>query len=228
MLEYRAYSDSLISYGSIDSTLTHGILLPASWLVAAATESKMVFGNDSVRCLLHYTTVHIYKSQNESSLLSGIINIITTKKDDKIPVPEPPSSSITTYKKVVAGTLLHPAYRDTVRFYFDRLTIRKNLDSADVTGYLKAGTDSLFVRALYNAIPLHGKNVKPMQILQGYSLVSAEGVLYGFLQHAPLIKSNNDVLYINPKTPPTLQMLAAAYFSLVSGLMHSNTNEHVF
>ena len=134
--------------------------------------------------------------------------------------------STTTYKRLLTGDIQHPAYKNEMKFYFDQLSVRKNFDSADIHGYLKIQSDSLVVRALYNEIPLHGKNVKPMQILQGYSLIKADTV-YAFLQHAPMVKSK-DELYINSKTPQDIQMLVAAYLSLVSQLIHSTTNERIF
>ena len=221
-MEYKAFSDSLISSAYRDSMLTYGLIIPASSIIASASEKKMIFGTDSIQCSIQYAAFDIRKSEQQSSVLLDIL----FPPDKKPPYYENTDPTITIYKKLLTGTIHHPAYKNEIKLYFDLLSIRKNFDSADVSGYLKIENDSFVVRALYNEIPLHGKNVKPMQILQGYSLIKGD-TLHGFLQHAPMVKSK-DELFINSKASENIQMLVAAYFSLVSQLVYSASNQRLF
>jgi hypothetical protein len=227
VFEYRVFSHSLIRSAYRDSTLTCGLIIPRSSLVAIANENKMIFGTDSLQCSIHYFNLDIYKSAEQSSLLMDII----FPPDKQRPGYDRYERTNTPYMRMVAGTLQHPLMKDEVRFHFEHAAAAKDFDSARIKGYLKAGNDSFFIHPFFKEIPLHGKNVKPMQVLQGYCLMK-EDTLYAFLQHAPMVKylykpGLKDLLFLYSKASPAEQMMMAAYFSLVSSLVTSVTSRDV-
>ena len=87
VLEFKAFSDTLVSSEYRDSMLTYGIVLPASSLIASASAKKMIFGTDSVRCSIHYITLDIYKSEEQSSFLLDIL-LPPDRKSQVFPKPE--------------------------------------------------------------------------------------------------------------------------------------------
>lgn len=218
VLDYRAFSDSLIQAVYQDSLLTYGLVIPRSYLVANSTERKMRFGTDSFQCIIHYYDFKLYKSQEQNSVLLDIV----FPPDKKPPyyINDENKKTYIPYKNMVAGTMQLPGLPEEAGFQFEHSSYSRNFDSYEVMGYLKIGQDSLLLSPLYKVIPLHGKNVKPMQLIQGYSLTK-EDSLFAFLQHAPTFASSSrkDVLHVNSNASAEEQMLMAAYFSLVSRLL---------
>jgi hypothetical protein len=219
VLEYRAFSDSLIKSMHRDSTLTSGIILPYSAIIAYASEKKMLFGTDSFKCSIYYTIFCIFKEEGKSSLLLNIF----------FP-PAPGSDSYgktkTPYWRTLNGTIQLPLLKNEVQFCFEHKSGEEYFDSAHIKGYINSGSDSFLIRPLFKEMPVHGKKVKPMQVLQGYCLMKGD-TLYAFLQHAPIVKSV-DKLFLNLKVSTEEQMLIAAYFALVSRLVESSSNEPFF
>ena len=222
IFQYKVISDTVVKSIYRDSALTYGLILPASALVGTSQERIMTFGTDSTQCHVVYANIDIYKKEEQSSILLDII----LPPDKKAPDYDKYKTNTTTYARLLTGTARHPFYLDEIKFHFEFLAPREFLDSADVTGFLKIVNDSFVVRALYNVIPLHGKNVKPMQILQGYSLLKSD-TAYGFLQHAPLVKSK-DVVFISPKLSGADRMLVVLFLSLISQTVYSSTNQRIF
>jgi hypothetical protein len=227
VFEYRAFYDSLVNGFNKDSVLTSGIIFPASVLSGYAMEAKMLFGTDSLQYNIWYINLYIYKKTTEHSLLSDII--LNPRKND--PAYDPYQSKTTHYKRLMDATVQSPLLKEDVIFHFEqaRPGNEYNFDSSSITGYIKTPEDSFFVKSLFKEIPLHGKNVKPMQILQGYSLIKGEELL-AFLQHSPMTKDLfrsglKDMLYIHPKATATEQALVAAYFTLVCRLVASSAME---
>ena len=217
-LGYQVVSDSLIYADYRDTTLTSGIILPRSSFVMKMAENKMVFGTDSLQCLVQYQTLGLQTESSSSSLLSDII----LKPDINKPNYdlERNTKSITPYVRMVKGTMQFPPSANNVTFLFRHEKAKKDFDSACISGYFKTENDSFVLKPFYKQDLSRGKNAKPMQILQGYCLYKGDS-LYAFLQHAPLIKtvfkpSLKDVLYLNSNTPAADQLLVAAYFFLVS------------
>lgn len=219
VMDYRVIGDSLIEAARYDTTVTFGLIFPRSSLVIKVAENKMIFGTDSLQCIIRYKTTSFQSESAEHSILTDII----VKPDTNDPNYDPSRKTITPYKKVLSGTMKLPQVTDEVRFHFEHEKADKNFDSAAINGYLRSSNDSFFIQPLYKESYLRGKNVKPMQVLQGYCLMKGDTLL-AFLQHAPLVKTIytaglKDVLYLNTKAPPTEQLLAAAFFSLVSRLV---------
>ncbi len=219
VLEYKLISDSVIQSAYSDTTLTFGIILPRSSLVIKTAENKMVFGTDDLQCLIRYKTISFQTESAQNSLLTEMI----LKPDINDPNYDGYKKGTRPIKKMLAGVIKSPQLIDEALFQFEHQKAEKDFDSAHIKGYIKLGPDSLFIKPLYKEEMLRGKNVKPMQVLQGYCLMKGDA-LYAFLQHAPMIKTVykpglKDVLYLQKKTTPVDQMMVAAYFSLVSRLV---------
>lgn len=219
VMEYRVIKDSVISSNRYDTTVTFGLILPRSSIVLMVSENKMIFGTDSLQCIIRYTTTGFQSESSEHSILTDII----VKPDVNDPNYDPSRKTITPYKRSMAGTIQTQPLKEEVQFLFDHEKADKNFDSANIRGYLRMGNDSFYIRPLYKEVKLRGKNVKPMQMLQGYSLMKGDS-LVAFLQHAPLVKTIytaglKDVLYLNTNAPQKEQLLVAAFFSLVSRLV---------
>lgn len=228
VLEYKVISDSVIKSTYSDSTLSFGIIFPHTSLEFITNEKKMIFGSDSNTCIIRYKTMSLQKESKQNSLLSTII--LPPQKND--PNYNQDKINITIYYRVMSGTIQQPLLKNEVLFYFEHKRAEKNFDSAIIKGYLKYGIDSFYIKPLYKENLLRGKNVKPMQILQGYSLVKSDS-LYAFMQHAPMIKSLytpslKNVLYLNSKSSPADQLLMAAYFSLISRLVFTIKEEPLY
>jgi hypothetical protein len=216
---YRAYGLTVLQSGSRDSMLTSGLIIPRTYLVANGTEKKMSFGTDSLKCDIHYTTIDIYTSSNQSSVLIDIL----LPPAKRAPGYDPYATTNTPLARRVTGTIRHPALNDEAAFDFQHIAARKNSDSAHIGGYLRIGTDSMIIVPFYKTIPVHSKNAKSMQVLQGYELVKGD-TLVAFLQHAPMVKTVykpglKDVLYIRTGVSEAGQLVIAAYFSVVSRLV---------
>ncbi|MDP4262566.1 MAG: hypothetical protein Q8941_08550 [Bacteroidota bacterium] len=147
-----------------NSTLTYGLIIPRSSLVAVADEWKMPFGTDSFQYSIRYANLNIYKEEEETSLLLSII----LPPDRKAPGYDEYEKKTTTYKKMITTTIQYPLIKDEVRVHFGHLKPDKYFDSSHMNGYIKAGNDFFFSKPLFKVIPLHGKNVKSLQVLQGY------------------------------------------------------------
>jgi hypothetical protein len=219
--EYKVYSDSVMHTDFVDKTLAYGILIPRASLQGFGSESKMHFGTDSVQSLIKYAELKFYKLEEQSSLLGDIL----FPEHTKVPGHDPYASTRTPLKKIITGTMLNPLLKGEALFWFEHAS-NENFDTVLVSGWLKMAEDSFYVKPLCKVIPLHGKNVKPMQVLQGYSLFK-EDTLLAFLQHAPLVKSLyksglKDKLYLNPRVSEREQECIIAYFYLVSRLVYSS------
>lgn len=228
VFEYKAFSDSMIESGYIDSTLMIGLISPHSSLVARGHTNKMVFGTDSIKFTIEYSTIGMYIESEQYSLLGEII----FNPEKNVPGYDKYKKDISPRKVVLIGSVDSVYNNDSVKFYFEMGVAKKLLDSLNINGFLMIGRDSFYVQPLYNSIPLHGKNVKPMQVLQGISLIK-EGKVHAFLQHAPLVKGTfkgglKDQLFLNPKSIAIEQMLVSAYFSLVSRTLQSESNGLIF
>lgn len=218
--EHSEYSDSLLHSGHVDSMLTFGILIPRSSLVGLASECRMSFGTDSVRNSIHYAEVRFYKEEEQGSVLRDVL--YSSQRSER--GHDPYEKSNTAVKRMIIGTIGNTLMPSEASFWFEH-TANFNFDSPFVNGYLKTGTDSFFIKPFCKVIPLHGKNVKPMQVLEGYGLWK-EDSLVAFLQHAPLVKSLyksnlKDRIYINPISSKGQQRIFVAYFYLVSRLVGS-------
>jgi hypothetical protein len=219
--EYKVLSDSLMHTDFVDSTLTYGFLIPRASLKGFGSESKMYFGTDSIKCLIHYAELKFYRQEEQSSLLGDILFPAHTK----VPGYDPYATTSTPLKKIITGTMGNPLLSGEATFWFEHAS-DQHFDTVLVSGWLKMAADSFYVKPLCKEIPLHGKNVKPMQVLQGYSLFK-EDVLLAFLQHAPLVKSLyksglKDKLYLNPRASAREQEFIIAYFYLVSRLVDAS------
>lgn len=230
VLEYRVISDSVIESARYDSTVNFGIILPRTSLVIRVGDNKMVFGTGSLQCSVRYKTMNFQTESAEHSILSDIV--VNPGKNDPNYDQNRDRIRITPYKKILSGTIQLPQVKKELFFRFEHEKADKNFDSAAIKGYLLSGSDSLFIQPLFKAEMLRGKNVRPMQVLQGYCLMKGDSV-YAFLQHAPMIKTLyrsglKDVLYLNTKTSPEEQLLVAAYFSLVSRLVLTTGTEPLY
>lgn len=218
VLEYRVISDSVKEYLRYDTTITFGVILPRSSAVMKVLESNMIFGTDSLQCIIQYKATSFQTESKSHSILSDII--IPGDKNDPNYDRDRNRTDIVPYKRIVTGSIQLPQLEGEVPFWFEHQKAGKDFDSANIKGYLKQGSDSFFIQPLYKESYMRGKEVKPMQVLQGYSLMKGDS-LVAFLQHAPLVKTVytpalKDVLYLNSKASPAEQLLLAAYFSLVS------------
>jgi hypothetical protein len=158
VLEYRVISDSVIQSAYNDTTITFGIIFPRSSLVIKTAENKMVFGTDSLQCIIRYATKSFQSVSGQNSLLTDII----LNPEKNVPDYDRYKKSITPYKKIVAGTIQLPLLKEEVQFQFEHEKAEKDFDSALIKGYIRTGTDSFFIKPLYKEVWLRGKNVKPM------------------------------------------------------------------
>lgn len=218
VLEYRVISDSVNKSARYDTTVTFGVIIPRTSLVIREAESKMVFGTDSLQCMVRYKMTSFQSESQSHSILSDII--VKPDKNDPNYDRNRDNIIITPYKRVLSGSMQLPQSDAELQFWFEHEKAKKDFDSAAIKGYVKYGNDSFFIKPLYKEDLSRGKNAKPMQLLQGYCLMKGDS-LVAFLQHAPQIKTVfdpelKDVLFLNSKNSPVQQLLVAAYFSLVS------------
>ncbi len=228
VMEYRVISDTLIKSAYSDTVLTFGIIFPRSSLVFKTVENKMIFGTDSLQCIIWYETKNLQSESDQNSILTDII----LKPDINDPNYDRYKKNVRPNKKMLAGFIQSPILKGEVQFEFEHARAERDFDSADIKGYLRSGNDSFFIKPLYKEETLQRKNVKPMQVLQGYCLMKGDS-LYAFLQHAPIIKTLykpglKDVLFLNTITSPAEQMLVAAYFSLISRLVLTTPAETLY
>lgn len=228
VLGYRVISDSVIKSGNMDTTLTFGFIFPRSLLLIKKVENKMIFGTDSLQCIIRYETISLQSESAQNSILTDII--LQPEKND--PNYDRYRKIITPYKKIVAGTIQYPLLTNEVYFQFEHEKAEKDFDAAGIKGYLRSGNDSFFIKPLYKEETMGRKSGKPWQILQGYCLMKGDS-LYAFLQHAPMIKTLykpglKDVLFLHTKTSSSEQLLMAAYFSLVSRLFLTSEEKPLY
>ncbi len=221
ILEYRVISDSVKKSARYDTTVTFGVIIPRTSLVIREDESKMVFGTDSLQCMVRYKMTSFQSESQSHSILSDII--VKPDKNNPNYDRDRDRISVTIYKRVLAGSVQSLKSNEEIQFWFEHEKAKKDFDSAAIKGYMKYGNDSFYIKPLYKEDLSRGKNAKPMQLLQGYCLMKGDS-LVAFLQHAPLIKTVfepglKDVLFLNSKNSPAQQLLVAAYFLLVSRLV---------
>jgi hypothetical protein len=230
VLEYRVISDSVKEAARYDTTVTFGVIIPRTSLVIREAESKMVFGTDSLQCMVRYKMTSFQTESQSHSILTDII--VKPDKNDPNYDRNRDNITITPYKRVLSGSIQSLKSNEEMQFWFEHEKAKKDFDSAAIKGYMKYGNDSFFIKPLYKEDFSRGKNAKPMQLLQGYCLMKGDS-LVAFLQHAPQIKTVfepglKDVLFLNSKNSPAQQLLVAAYFSLVSRVVETTATDPLY
>jgi hypothetical protein len=154
-LGYRAYKDSFIISAQRDSTANFGLITGRVTFTMYNNENEMYFGNDSVKCIIHYTSFSKYQ-KTEPAMID-----LVSKKKSNLPQQQPETRHIEAWAK---GTIQYPAFKNATTFYYH-----------NHSGYLLINQDSCLLKPIYQG--------KLMQTLIAVQLVKGDlvyGVVHSF------------------------------------------------
>lgn len=216
VLGYKAGNDSVISSSYGDTTVNFGLILPRTKMVGTKSTLKRVYGNDSLSCLLYYDTHEIYSSAAQNSLLLDAV----LPKDKNVPGYTEDQRTIISYYKYFKGYIIAGDINDTAFFFYEQTKGEKTLDSALIKGYVTYRQDSFLLRPYYWAVPQNKKKNKYTYMLEGFGLYN-KSQLVAFLQHAPLIEPDKEILQMHTATTNEKQLILAAYLTLLYDRLNS-------
>lgn len=189
VLDYRGYKDSIISNQEVDKYSNLGLILPHTRVTKNVLTGELLFGNDSLKVVVHYTyyiETHTGKGQ---SVLGAVLEKGTHDYSKDV-------ENVYRYASG-KGTITIPGSTDSARYSFGR----------DSSNMLIINKDSF----VFNYVREREKG--SIYIIDGFQLLKGE-VVYAVMQNYSRARLTKPRIYLYSKATALEQLVIAAYFAM--------------
>lgn len=185
-LEFRAYKDSCIQCSQTDSNTNFGLIAARVTFRMYNNKKEMYFGNDSVKCVIQYSSFSKYQITEAPAI------DLFSKRKIYDPKPEPRNEKTDSRAE---GTIQIPDIKNTFPFFFH-----------NYSGYLLINKDS------FKLSPIMQGKWKPMQTLIGVQLIKGDTVYGAIHSFTGLFRKK---VFLYTKATEEEQLIIAAYFAVI-------------
>ncbi len=189
LLGYRGYKDSIIGYQLVDKYSNLGIVFPLTRVKKHMLTGELLFGNDSVKCVVHYT----YFIETHTSSGSSLLGVALEKGKHDFSKDQESVYRYATGK----GTITIPGFADSIRYSFGR----------DSLNMFKIGKDSFVLKYVKE------REKGSVYISDGFHLIKGE-VVYAVMQNYALSTLSKPRIWLYSKATEPEQLAIAAYFAM--------------
>ncbi|HNU88321.1 MAG TPA: hypothetical protein PKJ94_08525 [Ferruginibacter sp.] len=189
LLDYRGYKDSVISNREVDKFANLGLIFPHTRTTKNILTGELLFGNDSLKCVIHYTYYIETHISNGQSVLGAVLekgNHDYSKDVENV------------YRYATGkGTITIPGFADSASYFFGR----------DSSNTLIINKDSFAVKYVKE------RESGSIYIIDGFQLLKGE-IVYAVMQNHSSAKLTKPRIYLYSKATALEQMVIAAYLAI--------------
>lgn len=189
LLDYRGYKDSVISNRQVDKYSNLGLIFPFTRVIKNMLTGELLFGNDSLKCVVHYT----YFIETHTSTGRSLLGAVLEKGNHDY------SKDVESVYRYASGkgTITIPGFADSIRYSFGR----------DTSNTLVIGKDSFVFKYVSE------REKGTVYVVDGYQLIKGE-VVYAVMQNYSSAKLTKARIYLYSKASVQEQLAIAAYFAI--------------
>lgn len=189
LLDYRGYKDSVISNRQVDKYSNLGLIFPYTRFTKNVLTGELLFGNDSIKCVVHYTYYIETHTSNGQSVLGAVLE---KGKHDY-------SKDVENVYRYASGkgTITIPGFADSARYSFGR-------DSGNT---LIINKDSFVLKYVKE------RESGSIYIIDGFHLLKGE-LVYAVIQNYSRARLTKPRIYLYSKATAQEQLFIAAYFAI--------------
>jgi len=189
LLDYRGYKDSVISNQEVDKYANLGLVFPYTRITKNVLTGELLFGNDSLKCLVHYT----YNIETHISNGQSVLGAVLEKGNHDY------SKDVENVYRYASGrgTITIPGFADSAWYSFGR----------DSSNTLITNKDSFAFKYVKE------RESGSIYVIDGFQLLKGE-VVYAVMQNYSTAKLTKPRIYLYSKATAREQLVIAAYFAI--------------